>query len=162
MRTKHGTWPLWDLPALEAELDGKTPTRLGALHCDCEQTPRKVRLGWCEATGAAGRLEYRLNWQKCGWELLCERGPVCAFGAEEGTDMPEDGALDGRFFRKIRRLEGLRIVMLLLAAVALVAGYMAEGFTVVRLAAIPLVAALGLTLAVEKLKKAKKQLLERT
>ena len=162
MRTKYGTWPLWNLAALEAELDGATPTRLGALHCEYEQTPRKVRFGYCEASGAASRLEYRLKWQKCGWDLLCERGPVVAFGADEGTDMPGDDALDRLFFRKIRRLEGIRIVMLLLAAVALVAGYMAEGFTVVRLAAIPLAAALVLTLAAEKLKKAKKQLLNRT
>ena len=162
MRTKYGTWPLWNLAALEAELDGATPTRLGALHCEYEQTPRKVRFGYCEASGAASRLEYRLKWQKCGWDLLCERGPVVAFGADEDTDMPGDDALDRLFFRKIRRLEGIRIVMLLLAAVALVAGYMAEGFTVVRLAAIPLAAALVLTLAAEKLKKAKKQLLNRT
>ena len=162
MRTKYGTWPLWNLAALEAELDGATPTRLGALHCEYEETPRKVRFGYCEASGAASRLEYRLKWQKHGWDLLCERGPVVAFGADEGTDMPGDDALDRLFFRKIRRLEGIRIVMLLLAAVALVAGYMAEGFTVVRLAAIPLAAALVLTLAAEKLKKAKKQLLNRT
>ena len=162
MRTKYGTWPLWNLAALEAELDGATPTRLGALHCEYEETPRKVRFGYCEASGAASRLEYRLKWQKHGWDLLCERGPVVAFGADEGTDMPGDDALERLFFRKIRRLEGIRIVMLLLAAVALVAGYMAEGFTVVRLAAIPLAAALVLTLAAEKLKKAKKQLLNRT
>ena len=162
MRTKYGTWPLWNLAALEAELDGATPTRLGALHCEYEETPRKVRFGWCESSGAAGRLEYRLKWQKCGWDLLCERGQLCAFGADEGADMPEDDALDRLFFRKIRRLEGIRIVALLLAAVALIAGYMAEGFTVVRLAAIPLAAALLLTLAAEKLKKAKKQLLNRT
>ncbi len=161
MRTKHGTWPLWGLPALEAELDGTTPVRLGLLHCECEPTPRKVRLGLCEAAGAAGRLEYRLKWQKCGWELLCERGQLCAFGAEAGAQMPDDGNLERRVFRRIRRLEGLRIVTLLLAAAALIAGYAAEGFTLVRLAAVPLAVALLLTLAAEKLKKAEKQLSNR-
>ena len=161
MRTKYGTWPLWNLPTLEAELDGTTPTRLGALHCECEETPRRVRFGCCEASGAASRLEYRLKWQKRGWDLLCERGPLMAFGADEGAEMPEDGGMDRLFFRKLRRVEGIRIVMLLLAAIALVAGYMAEGFTVVRLAAIPLVIALALTLAVDKLKKARQRLLNR-
>ena len=161
MRTKHGTWPLWGLPALEAELDGTTPTRLGALHCEADEAPRKVRFGVCESAGAASRLEYRLKWQKCGWELLCERGRLCAFGADGDAEMPEDDGLERLFFRRIRRLETVRIVMLLLTAVALVAGYAAEGFALVRLAAIPLAVALLLTLAAEKLKKARKQLLNR-
>ena len=161
MRTKHGTWPLWGLPALEAELDGTTPTRLGALRCEAEETPRRVRFGVCGSDGAAGRLEYRLKWQKCGWELLCERGRLCAFGAAEGTEMPADDGLEQLFFRRIRRLETVRIVMLLLTAAALIAGYAAEGFALVRLAAIPLAAALLLTLAAEKLKKARKQLSNR-
>ena len=158
MRTKHGTWPLWNLPALEAELDGSTPTSLGALHCEYTPAPRRVRFGACESAGAASRMEYKLKWQKCGWEPLCERGALMAFGADEGAEMPADDGLDRCFFRKIRRLEGVRIVMLLLTAIALVAGYAAEGFALVRLAAIPLAAALLLTLAAEKLKKARKQL----
>ena len=84
-----------------------------------------------------------------------------AFGADAGTEMPEDDGLDQLFFRRIRRLEGIRIVTLLLTAVALIAGYAAEGFALVRLAAIPLAVALLLTLAAEKLKKARKQLLNR-
>ena len=75
--------------------------------------------------------------------------------------MPADDGLDQLFFRRIRRLETVRIVMLLLTAAALIAGYAAEGFALVRLAAIPLAAALLLTLAAEKLKKARKQLSNR-
>ena len=52
--------------------------------------------------------------------------------------------------------------MLILAALCLIIGYAMEGFTVVRLAAIPLLVALALTWEASKFQKAAAQCEKRT
>lgn len=153
-----GVRPLWNLPDLECDDARQVPEKLGALACALRDAdrPMRVRFGVCGGS-AASRAEYRLQWQKCGWEPLCERGGLIAFGADAGTPAPEDDGLDRLFDRVIRRLENARIVSFVLAALCMIVGYAAEGFTVVRLAAIPLAAALALSLAVGKYQKAKEK-----
>ena len=153
-----GVRPLWNLPELEQDETQRVPAKLGAFSCILRDVdrPMRVRFGAC-AGGAASRAEYCLKWQKSGWEPLCERGGLIAFGADAGTPAPEDDGLDCLFDRAIRRLENARIVSFVLAALCMIVGYAAEGFTVVRLAALPLAAALALSLAIGKLQKAIKQ-----
>ena len=158
-RTK-GVWPLWNLPALEQDDAAEVPAALGAFSCPLRaaDAPMKVRFGACDSKTAAGKLEYRLKWQKCGWEPLCERGALTAFGANSDTLLPEDDGLSRLFDKAIRRRENARIVTLVLAAICVIVGYAMQGNTVVRLAAVPLAAALLLSLSISKLQKAKKQL----
>ena len=126
-----GVRPLWNLPDLEQDETQRVPAKLGAFSCILRDVdrPMRVRFGAC-AGGAASRAEYRLKWQKSGWEPLCERGGLIAFGANAGTPAPEDDGLDRLFDRAIRRLEYARIVSFVLAALCMIVGYAAEGFTV--------------------------------
>ncbi len=154
-----GVWPLWNLPALERDGAAEIPAALGTFSCKLREAemPMRVRFGAC-AGGAASRAEYRLKWQKNGWELLCERGALMAFGAKADVQPPEDDGVSRLFARAIRRRENARIAAFVLAAVCMVVGYAMPGFTVVRLAAIPLILALALSLSISKLQKAEKQM----
>ena len=152
-----GVWPLWNLPALEYNESTQVPAKLGAFACALRETDRPmcVRFGACLRKGAASRAEYLLQWQKSGWELLCERGALMAFGADAGTKTPADDGLETLFGRAIRRRENARVAAFVLAAICMIVGYAMQGFTVVRLAAVPLAAALLLSLSISKLQKAK-------
>ena len=155
-----GIWPLWNLPGLESDGAAEVPASLGAFSCTLREAdaPMRVRFGACEL-GPASRAEYTLRWQKCGWDLLCRRGALMAFGSRDpDAQPPEDDGLSRLFARAIRRRESMRIAVFVLAAVCLIVGYAMPGFTVVRLAAIPLAAALALSLSIGKLQKAKEQL----
>ena len=155
-----GVWPLWNLPALEGDGAEEVPAKLGAFSCPLRgaEAPTWVRFGACESKTAAGKLEYRMKWQKCGWEPLCERGALIAFGADSDAELPEDDGLRRLFDKAIRRRENARIVTFVLAALCMIVGYAMQGFTVVRLAAIPLIAALLLSLSISKLQKAQEQM----
>ena len=152
-----GVWPLWNLRSLERDDAALVPETLGAFSCKMRSAdpPMKVRFGACEAAGKAGLAESCLQWQKNGWEMLCRRGDLIAFGAADGAQVPDDDGLDRLFDRAIRRRENARIVTFVLAALCMIVGYAMEGFTVVRLAAVPLAAALLISLSISKLQKAK-------
>ena len=152
-----GVWPLWNLPALERDEASEVPASLGAFSCPLRAAdpPMKVRFGACDL-GPASRAEYQLQWQKDGWELLCRRGALMAFGAiDPDAEMPGDDGLSRLFSKAIRRRENARIVTLALAAICLIVGYAMQGNAVVRLAADPLADALALSLSISKLQKAK-------
>ena len=158
-RKAKGVWPLWNLPALEQDEASEIPASLGTFSCTLRETdaPMRVRFGACEG-GPASRAEYKLAWQKNGWELLCERGALMAFGAKSDVLAPEGDGLSSLFAKAIRRRENARIVSFVLAALCMIVGYGLEGFTVVRLAAVPLVIALVLSLSISRLQKAGKQM----
>ena len=154
-----GIWPLWNLAELERDNSTEIPATLGLFSCTLREAdaPTNVRFGACGG-GPASKAEYRLKWQKSGWEFLCERGAVMAFGADNSTEPPDDDGMERLFARAVRRRENARIVTFVLAALCMIIGYAFEGFTVVRLAAIPLVAALLLSLSISKLQKARNQM----
>lgn len=156
---KRGVWPLWNLPALEQDDTTEVPASLGAFSCDYRKTdaPMCVRFGACEG-GPASRAEYRLLWQKNGWVPLCEHKTLMAFGAGSDAQIPENDGLSRLFAKAIRRRENARIVSFVLAALCMIVGYGLDGFTVVRLAAVPLAAALLLSLSISRLQKAEKQM----
>lgn len=158
-RKTKGVWPLWNLPALEQDEASEIPASLGTFSCTLRDTdtPMRVRFGACEG-GPASRAEYRFAWQKNGWELLCERGALMAFGTNTDALIPGDDGLSRLFAKAIRRRENARIVSFVLAALCMIVGYGLEGFTVVRLAAVPLAVALALSLSISKLQKAEKQM----
>lgn len=160
MEKTKGIWPLWNLPSLQSAETRAVPASLGRFACTlCRaDAPVQVRFGACAQTGAASRLEYRLKWQKCGWEPLCERGALIAFGASPDAKIPDDDGLDRHFARAIRRRERARIALFVLAALSMILGYAMEGFTVVRLAAVPLAGALALSLSISRLQKAAAQM----
>ena len=82
-----------------------------------------------------------------------------AFGAiDPDAEMPGDDGLSRLFSKAIRRRENARIVTLALAAICLIVGYAMQGNAVVRLAAVPLAAALALSLSISKLQKAKEKM----
>ena len=112
----------------------------------------------CEAAkGSASRLQFELAWQREGWEKVCRRGKLLYYRspAEKKCDEPKDNDLLTVLRRSIHRWEVLRLVLLVLSALCIVAGYAIDLFWVVRLSVIPLAIALLLTLVIDRLQKAK-------
>ena len=109
------------------------------------------------AKGSASCLQYELNWQREGWEKVCERGKLLYFRcpAEGKNRAPKDDNLLTLLKRSIHRWEVTRLGLLVLSALCIVAGYAVDYFVIVRLSVVPLAAALLLTLVIDKLQKAK-------
>ncbi len=170
MKKISGYYPLWRVFDLERLLDGEDGyllEKLGQFSCTLREDETAkgccFRIGACQCRrGSADEVRYVLEWQKKGWERFYSIGKLLFFRAPRGTALPEDDGLPALLQTVIRRQEKVRNIMLLLAALCMVIGYAMEGFTVVRLGALPLLVALVLSWEVSKLQKAAAQCKNRT
>lgn len=170
MKKISGYYPLWRVFDLERLMDGEEGfvlTKLGQFSCTFreDETARGniFRIGACLCRkGSADEVRYVTQWQKKGWEKFYAAGRLLFFRAPQGTPLPEDDGLPALLKKEIRWREKVRNIMLILAALCMVIGYPMEGFTVVRLGALPLLVALPLTWEASKLQKAAAQCEKRT
>ncbi len=165
MRKISGFYPLWrwsqQLELLnKASQEGWQLKKIGLFSILLEENTEKTyeyRLGASQAPkGSASHMEYRLLWQRAGWELSCSRGPVCYFRGPVQAKSPKDGGIVSLLARRIHRLEIARLWMLGLSALCIVAGYATDLYNIIRLSVVPLAAALIMTWFWDKLQKAKK------
>ncbi len=170
MKKISGYYPLWrvfDLERLMDREEGFFLTKLGQFSCTFREDEAArgncFRIGaYLSRKGSADEVRYVTEWQKKGWEKFYATGKLLFFRAPQGTALPEDDGLLTLLKKEIRWREKVRNMMLILAALCLIIGYPMEGFTVVRLAALPLLIALPLTWEVSKLQKAAAQCENRT
>lgn len=160
---------LWQTPELERLLDRESAA--GRQLCSGALCARRYRpadgacwhrVGVCEARpGSASEAEYRLRQQRAGWEFVCRQGPCLVFRRAAGTGekpaLADGGAgLRDLLHRRCRGAETGRLCCFVLAALLLIAGYAADRFWIIRTAAVPLAAALGLTYLIRALERGEK------
>lgn len=161
MKKIKGYFPQWRLPQLQRTLDSLgdlslKQVRRYSLIVEQGTGAGSYGIGATNAKpGSATELEYRLSWQKNGWEYVCRQGALLFF---RGTgELPADRGIAPYFEKKAKFLSHFRNWALVAAALCLVVGYPMEGFTVVRLGAVPLLIALVLSYLIGKYEEIAKQ-----
>ena len=162
--------PFWALPELEQTLDALSQEGqqlAGGVFRGRRYTPGDAacwyRIGCCDAKpGTAGAVEYQLRQTRLGWTFVCRQGRWWVFRRPlgEGEKPQLAGGRDAYcqlLRRRGRQLETGRLWCFVLTALLLIGGYALDRAWVTRLAALPLVVALGLSLLIQKLGRSRER-----
>ena len=110
------------------------------------------RLDYCpHRPGSAGEIRFLSARELAGWSLAARKKGWCLYRkpaetAAEGEALPEGReGIRALFQARIARLESIRRVMLVLAAVLLIGGYVSDLLPVLYATALPMLAALFVT-----------------
>lgn len=162
----RGFYPYWRCYRQEKALDeasarGQQLVKAGIFSTQYRQDDtcayRHCLCLYSSAKRSASRLQSQLAWQREGWEAVCERGDLVFYRcpADAKSRPLKDNGLCARLARRIRSMELVRIVLLVLAVVCIMFGYAIDRFMIVRASILPLAVALVLTLIISEMQKSK-------
>lgn len=114
------------------------------------------RFGVCEhREGSADDITFLAAQKQAGWEPVCRKGCWILFRKPAADAAPEEQLPDGRegiearYTRRIRSRETFRMWMIVIASALMLAGYFTDILPLLYSFAIPLLAALFVTLQIK-------------
>ena len=160
-KTTHEYYKPGDMARLENKLDlmsdqgwqAKAPGRFRQVY-ERGEGSYVHRFGYCPAReGSADEIRYRNAQRRKGWEKAAAKDGWILFRkpadkAADGEQLPDGREGIGKLFQpRIRRLETLRMWMIVLAALLMIGGYVSDLLPVLYGSVVPLCIALfGFTL----------------